>query len=155
DPLRVLIAERRDGPARHASLRASLSWSYDHLPPDAQALFRALAVFPAGAPLETIEALAAELPAVVSASAGLLENLVTLVDAHLLDLNDAEHAHYHLLSTTRAFAQDRLRAAGEEAPARATHADLIARRLAAAQAALPTADGAAAWATLRAGVADG
>jgi predicted ATPase len=54
--LPLLAGGAQDLPARQRTLRATLRWSYDLLPPEAQAAFRRLAVFAGGFTLEAAEA---------------------------------------------------------------------------------------------------
>ncbi|MEV4200531.1 ATP-binding protein [Micromonospora globbae] len=101
DPLRTLAGARR-ADARHRSLRAVLSWSYDLLQPAEQALFRRLSVF-AGA----FDLAAA---ARVSGSGDLAESadlLGRLVDKSLVT-RERDACRWPLLGTVRAFARERL-----------------------------------------------
>ena len=50
-----LLQGGRDADERHATLRATIAWSYDLLEPGEQRLFADLAVFRGGATLETLE----------------------------------------------------------------------------------------------------
>src|SRR5258707_15882614 len=52
DRLTLLTGGRRTALPRHRTLRAMLDWSYELLPEAEQGLFRRLAVFPGGVPLE-------------------------------------------------------------------------------------------------------
>jgi predicted ATPase/DNA-binding CsgD family transcriptional regulator len=54
--LPLLVSRGRDVPARHQTLRAALSWSYDLLGEEHQALFRRLGVFAGGCTLDAITA---------------------------------------------------------------------------------------------------
>src|SRR6185312_9705400 len=53
--LPLLTGKRRDLPARQQALRATIDWSYDLLPSEAQQLFARLAVFAGGCTLEAAE----------------------------------------------------------------------------------------------------
>lgn len=115
----------RDLPKRHQTLRATISWSYDLLPPPSQALFRRLGVFAGGATLAAIQAvcgLAEDSPRDV------LPDVIALVDASLLRARvQADGAtRYEMLATIREFARDRLRASGEEENYAGRHATYFA-----------------------------
>jgi predicted ATPase/DNA-binding SARP family transcriptional activator len=99
----------RTGDARHRTLRATVEWSYDLLPPQEQRLFRHLAAFVDGVDLPTAEWVAADL-GLAGDPAGALAHLV---DASMVDVVFADRPRYRMLETLRAFGVDRLGAAGE------------------------------------------
>ncbi|HEX5440053.1 MAG TPA: helix-turn-helix domain-containing protein, partial [Ktedonobacterales bacterium] len=115
----------RDLPARHQTLRHTIGWSYDLLPPPAQALFRRLAVFAGGATLAAIQAVCAP---VEDIPRDVLPDLSALVDASLLRarIQADGAARYEMLATIREFARDRLRASGEEEAYASRHATYFA-----------------------------
>jgi predicted ATPase/transcriptional regulator with XRE-family HTH domain len=115
----------RDLPARHQTLRDTIGWGYDLLPPPAQALFRWLAVFAGGATLAAIQAVCA--PA-EDTPQDLLPDVSALVDASLLRARvQADGAtRYEMLATIRDDARDRLRASGEEEVYATRHATYFA-----------------------------
>ena len=53
--MQLLTSGARDGPDRHRTLRAALTWSHDLLVPDERVLFRRLSVFVGGWTLEAAE----------------------------------------------------------------------------------------------------
>ena len=55
--LAVLTSEARDVPVRQQTLRNTIAWSYELLPPQEQRLFRRLSVFVGGCTLQAVEAL--------------------------------------------------------------------------------------------------
>jgi predicted ATPase/DNA-binding SARP family transcriptional activator len=93
---------------RQQTLRATINSSYRLLDDDERRLLRALAAFPGGVDLDTVEALAADVAPTVDP----LVLLHRLVDASLV-VADAATARYRLLFTVRAFLIDALRQQGE------------------------------------------
>jgi predicted ATPase len=98
----LLQADSRDAPARHRTLRATISWSHDLLSPAEQRLFARLAVFPGSFDLDAAEA----------AVDARLDDLSGLVDKSLLRATAT--GRYFMLETIRSFAVERL---AEEADA--------------------------------------
>jgi predicted ATPase/DNA-binding XRE family transcriptional regulator len=199
--LDVLGGSLRDLPERQQSLRATLRWSYELLPPPAQTLFRQLGVCVGGCALAAARALLIAQKTVADDSgtgagsavaAGdtdgrdqvmweALEPLLThqlawpepvdgadptasaLPSTPFLSSPapgaaakagepdgrpDRSEARIALLETIRAFAAERLRAAGEEAVARAAHARYFLQVAEAAAGDLKGADQSAALARL-------
>lgn len=95
---------------RHRTLRATLEWSYELLTPDEQRLFRHLAVFPDGVDPDTAERIAEDLRLGGDPGAA----LARLVDASMIEASFERATRYRMLQTLRAFALDRLAAAGED-----------------------------------------
>ncbi len=123
-PLEVLVEGPRDAPARQRTLRDTIAWSYDLLPPTTRALFRRLAPFVGGC---TVEAARVVCRGDTPDDADVAEGLATLAAAHLLRVEayadaGAEDLHYAMLSTIREYANEQLEAAGEGVAARARHA---------------------------------
>jgi predicted ATPase/class 3 adenylate cyclase len=109
-----LLTGTRDADERHATLRATIAWSYDLLDEDERRLFRRLAVFRGGCTLETAEAVcAAE-----------LDVLGSLLDKSLLRRRRGRlgEERYWLLETIREFAAEQLEASGEAEELRRRHA---------------------------------
>jgi predicted ATPase/DNA-binding winged helix-turn-helix (wHTH) protein len=107
---------------RHQTLQAALAWSHGLLPPEPQRVFRRLAVFAGGCTLESAQRIAAD------AELGLwdvVEHLATLVDHSLVLAEGASAPRYRLLETTRLYALEQLRAAGEEDALRERHARVL------------------------------
>ncbi|HEX8769365.1 MAG TPA: hypothetical protein VF711_01210, partial [Acidimicrobiales bacterium] len=97
---------RRDSPARHRSVRATVEWSYQLLDPEEQRAFRALAVF-----VGDFDAAAA-----VSVADRLsIAMLARLADKSLVTVvqHDAGHTRYRLLETVRQFGHELLVRHGE------------------------------------------
>ena len=141
--LDLLASKGADEPARHRTLRTAIEWSYDLLEPGERALFRRLAVFAGACTLEAVEAVCAEPPTspggaaargrrrgrrgrrrVPAPSPGLpvLTGLESLVDKSLLQQEEAAgEPRLRMLETVRAYAQERLSAAGETEPLARRH----------------------------------
>lgn len=101
-PLTVLTAGSRTGPQRHGDLRSAIAWSHPLLSAPERAAFRRLAVLPAGFDLDAATAVCAldDTPALVAA----------LADRSFLKARDGRYRQPH---TVRAYAAERLAAAGE------------------------------------------
>jgi predicted ATPase/class 3 adenylate cyclase len=109
-----LLKGTRDADERHATLRATIAWSYDLLDEDEQRLFRRLAVFRGGCTLESAEA----------ACDADLDTLGSLLDKSLLRRRTGrlEEERYWMLETIREFAAEQLAASGEVELIRRRHA---------------------------------
>jgi non-specific serine/threonine protein kinase len=120
DRFRLLSHGMRDVPARQKTIEATITWSYDLLDGEAQALFRRLAVFVGGFTLETVYAVAAYTE---SAQHVVMTTLEALVAHCLVRRIDGEgESRFTMLETIRAFGLERLAASGEETDARDRHA---------------------------------
>ncbi|NUU18533.1 transcriptional regulator [Cellulomonas humilata] len=108
--LDLLGAGRPTGDSRHRTLRSTVEWSYRLLSPDEQRLFRHVAPFVDGLDLEAAEWLAADLGLPGDPGAALSR----LVDASMVDAQFEVRTRYRMLETLRAFALDRISAAGED-----------------------------------------
>jgi predicted ATPase/class 3 adenylate cyclase len=121
---RVLTGGSRDAMPRQQTLYALIDWSHDLLDERERALFRRLGIFVDGFTLDGAVA--------VGAIDGLdeldvLDVLQSLVDKSLVATEPHDDApRYRLLESTRAYARDKLRAAGEETRAADLHAAYIA-----------------------------
>ncbi len=125
DRFRLLTGGSRTALARHRTLRAVVDWSWELLPEDERRLARRLAVFPAGATVESASA-------VLGADA--FDGLVALVDRSLLQmLPDTSPVRYRMLETIREYGLERLEEAGELESARAAHARYFAKLVATAE----------------------
>jgi predicted ATPase/DNA-binding winged helix-turn-helix (wHTH) protein len=132
-----LLGADHAGSARHASLRATIGWSYELLDPQAQALFRALCVFPAGIRLATAEQVAAALGSAGDAAA----IVARLVQASMLTRAERPSgARFVPLETVRAFGLDQLRDRGEVVAAQEAMAGWALRFASDVDAAVHTAD---------------
>lgn len=112
DCFAVLTRGRRTALPRHQTLRATLDWSYDMLAREEQAVLGRLAVFNDAFTLAAAAAVAHG-PGV--APHEVAERLDSLAAKSLVGVEtDGAAVRYRLLNTTRSYALDKLRAAGEE-----------------------------------------
>jgi predicted ATPase len=112
---------------RHASLQATIEWSWNLLSADEQGFFAALSVFRGGPTAEAIET--------VCAAKDARAQLQALVIASLLraEADDGGVTRFSMLETLREFAQERLGGGADELRARhRAHFLEVARRAAAA-----------------------
>ena len=121
--LGLLTTRERTLPERQQTLRATLDWSYNLLPPEEQLLLARLSVFAGGCTLAAIEAVADADPLAI------LDGLHTLGDQSLLQRQETpeNEARFRMLELVREYAQGRLAATGEEEPTRARHADYFVK----------------------------
>ena len=111
-PLDVLVGGPRDAPARLRTLRDGLAWSYSLLPPMEQTLFRRLAVFSGGFSIDLAEEIVSDGPA---EAGDMLDGIAALIDSSLLvQLVGTSPPRYGMLETVREFAEETLRASGEQ-----------------------------------------
>jgi len=103
----------RTAPPRHQTLRAALDWSHDLLSPAEQAVLHRLAVFPATFDLDAVRAVAG--PDSVGPFTRLVDKSLVNVIPH------GPGVRYQLLESVRAYALDRLVAAGGVAEAQRSH----------------------------------
>lgn len=122
--LQLLRSGHRTAPSRQQTLHAAMAWSHGLLSDDQARAFRRLSVCAGGFDLALAQALL-QWPG-LDDWAG-IELLAELVDRSLVALVRTDGAadaapRYRLLETARAYAAERLAAAGETADAQRTHA---------------------------------
>ena len=113
-----LTGGRRTALPRHQTLRATLDWSYELLPPNEQRLLRYLSVFAGGFTLEAACAVLGD--ASNSASTG--EGVANLLAKSLISLDQIGTGRWRLLETTRAYASEKLAKQGDGEDAARRHA---------------------------------
>ncbi len=136
DRLLELRGDRRDAVPHHASLRATMEWSFSLLTSAEQALFARLSVFGGSWSLEAAESICAgngiERADVVPLATALVDKSLLVVDTR------GRSARYTMLSTVHQFAAGKLAASGDEAEWRDRH---LWHYLAMAEEAAPALDG--------------
>jgi non-specific serine/threonine protein kinase len=124
DAFALLTSGVRTAVPRHQTLRATVDWSYQLLPPDERRLFGLLSVFAGGFYIEAAEAVW---------GGPVLEPLGALVDRSLvLAEPDDEGMRYRLLEVLRQYGKARLAETDDDSLARRRHAEHylgLARRL--------------------------
>ncbi len=118
---------RVTAPARHHDLRATLAWSHDLLSPTEQKVLRRVAVFAHAFTLGMAEKVVCDdtLP-----EDSVFTYLATVVQKSMVAFAaDGRPPSYRLLETTRAFALEKLRSAGEEGAVRLRQATYLLRTL--------------------------
>ncbi len=128
--LDVLVGGKKDAAARHRTLRATLDWSHELLPPRLREFFARLSVFRGGWTAEAAAAIALPRPGEAAPTPELdaaLEPLHELRKCSLIlaDEGAEETMRYRMLEPLRQFAEERLEAAGagEAAATRTRHRD--------------------------------
>ncbi|MGW3460282.1 ATP-binding protein [Streptomyces olivaceoviridis] len=103
-PLQLLTGGWRTAAPRHRSLRASIQWSYDRLPPDERRLFLALAEAPGGCEPDMAVALTATevAPQAVPELLASLEAKSLLTALH----DERSGSRFQMSETLRCFARD-------------------------------------------------
>jgi predicted ATPase len=111
DRFRLLTGGRRTALPRQRTLQATLDWSHALLSARDAAVFRRLAVFSGGFSLEAASDVATDdaidLPEAIDAVASLVDKSLVVVEA------EEGKIRYRLLETVRAYALEKLAAAGE------------------------------------------
>ncbi len=113
DRFRLLTGGARTVLPRHRTLAASIDWSHDRLDDAELVVFRRLGVFAGPFPLEAAEGVVAAAGDVTEFE--VFDIISRLVDKSLVAVEDGAggEPRYRLLESLRAYALDRLRAAGE------------------------------------------
>src|SRR5262249_9106822 len=115
----ILVSQDGDVPDHHRSLDSALDVSFRLLDPARGRFFARLSVFHDGWTLEQAEAVCAARGDPPFAALATLEQLNT--DSLIAADERAGEMRYRMLETVRAYAEDRLRASGEEEAIRERH----------------------------------
>jgi predicted ATPase/class 3 adenylate cyclase len=118
---KILTGGSRTALPRQKTLSALIDWSYDLLTPQEQTLFTRLGIFAGGC---TLDAATAICTGDGIEELDVLDLLASLTDKSLVVADTAgEHERYHLLESTRAYALEKLTAAGERERVARRHAE--------------------------------
>lgn len=121
DRFDILTVSRRTALPRHATLRATLDWSYDLLSGPEQSLLRRLSVF--AAPF-TLDAAMAVAGLSETDPLGVEDGIASLVSKSLLNLETGpSESRWRLLETSRAYAHGKLRQAPDHRSTVRRHAE--------------------------------
>jgi predicted ATPase/DNA-binding XRE family transcriptional regulator len=106
-PLAILTVGARNLPIHQQTLRSTLAWSYDLLPPDDQVLFARLGVFVGGFTFDAVSTICSEAD---DASFSVLDGLALLLDQSLIqhELSTAGEVRLSMLETIREYALEQL-----------------------------------------------
>jgi predicted ATPase/DNA-binding winged helix-turn-helix (wHTH) protein len=119
DRFRILTSGRRTALPRHQTLAATLDWSYHLLDEAERKLLRRLAAFAGEFSLDAALAVAGDVPAPL-----VVDHIANLAAKSLLVAERREKTvQYRLLDTTRLYAFEKLRGAGELAEVARRHAE--------------------------------
>lgn len=120
----LLSAGSRTAATRQQTLRATMEWGHNLLSAPEQVLFRRLAVFPGSYSLEACEQICSDAGVSVDSIVDVLAELAS--KSLVLPLE----GRYGMLATIRAYALERLEAAGELEEIHARHADFYLKQAA-------------------------
>jgi predicted ATPase/class 3 adenylate cyclase len=124
DRFKLLTGGSRDALPRQKTLHALIDWSYDLLEPQEQLLFARLGVFAGGFGLEAATQICG-----VDCHIDILDLLASLTDKSLVVADTSgEHERYSLLESTRAYALEKLTAAGAHEQSRAVTPSIFVTR---------------------------
>ncbi|HSG43999.1 MAG TPA: hypothetical protein VLA72_12660, partial [Anaerolineales bacterium] len=127
DRFKLLTGGSRTAMERHQTLRATVDWSYNLLPPEEQTLYRRLAVFLGGWTLEAAESVCGDEAG--SSSVGsddVLNILEQLINKSLVITEDKDGtSRYRMLETIRQYANEKLVDSGESEVLREKHLEFF------------------------------
>ena len=136
DRFRLLSGGSRTALPRQQTLRATMDWSYDLLPPAEQAMFRYLACFAGGWTLEGAEGIIRPTPDAflpdskkfIIEDASALDLLTNLMEKSLVTREGLiDNIRYGMLETVREFGREKLQEAGEESSVLDRHLEIFMR----------------------------
>ena len=129
DRFHLLTGGSRTAPERLQAMRAAIDWSYRLLAEDEATLFRRLSVFRGGFTVDSAQAVASDQPtaSVLDPLSGLVQKSMVVVER-----KSGSGGRYRLLESQVAYAEDRLREAGELEIIRRRHYEYFSDRFSAA-----------------------
>ena len=119
DRFKILTGGTRSSVPRHQTLAATIAWSHDLLAEDERRVLRRLGVFVGGFTLELAQAVVGD---EALSDWGVVDALSALVDKSLVVCEPGDVQRFRLLESTRAYALERLEAAGERQAIECRHA---------------------------------
>ena len=115
--LDALAVSSPDLPTRHRTLRATISWSHEHLSDEEQRVFRRMGVFAGGAGIDALEAVCGgdgvDGSRVLEVVEGLVDKSLVVRSADTVFDGTPRNARLTMLETIREFAVEDLVSAGE------------------------------------------
>lgn len=120
---KVISGGTRVALQRHQTLLAALEWSYSLLTAGERIVFCRLSVFAGGFPLEMAQDVAGD---ATTDKWQVLDHLAALVDKSLVVVDMGDPPRYRMLETSRAYAMERLVAAGVNESIACRHAHSVA-----------------------------
>jgi len=128
DRFRLLTRGSRTAPQRQQTMLATIDWSYRLLGEDEALLFRRVSVFRGGFTLESAQAVCG-----AGIASNVLDVMVGLVRKSMVvaERTEGQRSRYRLLESQLAYAEDRLREAGELDLLRRRHYDYFMESIAA------------------------
>jgi tetratricopeptide (TPR) repeat protein len=120
--LPVLGAAYRDLPARHATMRDAIAWSYELLEDSARHMFRRMAVFSGGCTLRAAETVCGS-----EQGGRFLDGLTSLVNSSLVLRTEGPsgEARFRMLETIREYAAEQLATSNEQSDVLGRHAEFF------------------------------
>lgn len=122
---RLRLRARGAADGRHATVRATLDWSYALLTPQEQAVFRRLGAFVGEFRMAQAAAVLHEADTPVDHWTA-TESVAALIEKSLVQRSTESDERYRLLETAREYALERAHEAGELAALRLRHAEVMA-----------------------------
>lgn len=121
---RLMTRERRHAPERHRTLSAALDWSYNYLAEHERVILRRLSVFAGYFTLEAARKVLEPEGGDHHGDYDVVDSVIDLVAKSLVIADIGQPvAQYRLLDTTRAYAYEKLAAAGEQERFERRHAE--------------------------------
>lgn len=126
--LHVLTGGAQDLPVRQQTMHNTIRWSYELLNPSEQRAFRLISVFSGGCTLAAMQTVYENAISEAVTPVDVLDLATSLANKSLLRVveNNGDEPRLVMLETVREYAAERLQESGEDASARAAHANFVA-----------------------------